>query len=76
MEQKLTKEILDEYGFKIIEGKTKDRITVFTKDKVEIVVVDDGTVMYSNMGFDYPLPDLPALKKLFKELRRTELTKM
>jgi hypothetical protein len=76
MEQKLTKEILEEYGFKIIEAKTKDRITVFTKDKVEIVVVDDGSVFYSNMGFDYPLNDLPALKKLFKELRRTELIKM
>jgi hypothetical protein len=75
MQESLTKEILEEYGFKIVEVKSKDRITVFTKDKVELVLVDDGSVFYSNMGFDYPLADLPALKKLYKELRRTELTK-
>lgn len=75
MENTLTKEVLEEYGFKIIEAKSKDRLTVLTKDRVEIVVVDDGTVLYSNMGFDYPLADLAALKKLYKELRRTELTK-
>ncbi len=75
MADTLTKETLLDYGFKIIESKSKDRLTVFSKDKVEIVVVDDGTVVYSNMGFDYPLADLPALKKLYKELRRTELIK-
>jgi hypothetical protein len=73
MEEKLTKEVLQEYGFKIVEAKSKDRITVFSKNKVEIVLVDDGTVLYSNMGFDYPLKDLAALKKLYKELRREEL---
>ncbi|MBI2722484.1 MAG: hypothetical protein HYX39_09940 [Bacteroidetes bacterium] len=75
MTQELTKDILEEYGFKIVDSKTKDRLTVLVGDRVEIIIVDDGTVMYSNMGFDYPLPDLPALKKLYKELRRTELTK-
>ena len=75
MDNKLTREVLEEYGFKIIESKSRERLTVFTKDKVDIVVVDNGSVLYSNMGFDYPLPDLPALKKLYKELRRTELTK-
>ncbi|MBL7911633.1 MAG: hypothetical protein JNJ41_11305 [Bacteroidia bacterium] len=75
MEPKLTKEVLEEYGFKVVESKSKHRITVFTKEKVDIVIVDDGSVFYSNMGIDYPLNDLPSLKKLFKELRRTELNK-
>lgn len=75
MAQSLTKDILEEYGFKIDDSKTKDRLMVLVRDRVEIVIVDDGTVMYSNMGFDYPLLDLLALKKLYKELRRTELTK-
>lgn len=75
MADSLTKDTLVDYGFEIVEAKSKDRLIVFTKDKVEIIVVDDGTVVYSNMGIDYPLADLPALKKLYKELRRTELIK-
>lgn len=73
--EKLTKEVLQDYGFKIVELKSKDRVTVFSKERVELALVDDGTVLYSKMGFDYPLADLAALKKLYKELRRTELTK-
>lgn len=73
MEEELTTEVLERFGFKIIESKSKDRLTVFTKNNFEIVRVDDGTVLYSNLGFDYPIKDLDALKKLYKEVRREEL---
>jgi len=69
----LNNDILLNYGFKINEKRSKDRLTVFIKDKFEIVMVDDGSVFYSNLGFDYPLKDLAALKKLYKEVRREEL---
>lgn len=69
----LNSELLATYGFKINEKKSKERLTVFYKDKFEVVLVDDGSLFYSNLGFDYPLKDLAALKKLYKEVRREEL---
>ena len=72
----LNKEILTQYGFKLNEKKSKDRLTIMFKDKFEITIVDDGSVFYSNLGFDYPLKDLAALKKLYKEVRREELTSL
>ncbi|MBL7921348.1 MAG: hypothetical protein JNJ40_13610 [Bacteroidia bacterium] len=65
--------LLATYGFKINEKKSKERITVFYRDKFEVVLVDDGSLFYSNLGFDYPLKNLAALKKLYKEVRREEL---
>ena len=69
----LTINLLSEYGFKINEFKSKDRLTVMSKDNFDLVIVDDGSVFYSNLGFDYPLKDLAALKKFYKEVRREEL---
>ncbi len=69
-------ELLLKYGFKINEIKSKDRLTIFYKDKFEVVLVDDGSLFYSNLGFEYPLKDLAALKKLYKEVRREELVPM
>ncbi len=69
----ISSELLATYGFKINEKKSKERITVFVRDKFEVVLVDDGSLFYSNLGFDYPLKDLAALKKLYKEVRREEL---
>lgn len=66
-------ELLFKYGFKINEKKSKDRLTIFYRDKFEVVLVDDGSLFYSNLGFDYPLKDLAALTKLYKEVRREEL---
>lgn len=75
MDSELTKDILTEYGFKVLESKSKNRVTVFSKNKVEIVITDGGDAYYSNMGFDYPLTTLQDLKKLYKELRREDLVK-
>ncbi|MEO6302766.1 MAG: hypothetical protein ABIP51_06305 [Bacteroidia bacterium] len=76
MNDLLNKEIIEAYGFKKVEVKSKSRIQVFTFNKVDIVLSDDGSVYYSNLGFDYILKDEEALKKLYKELRREELLKV
>ncbi|MBA3681107.1 MAG: hypothetical protein H0W73_08065 [Bacteroidetes bacterium] len=69
----INSDVLLKYGFKINEKKSKDRLTIFYKDKFEVVLVDDGSLFYSNLGFEYPLKDVAALKKLYKEVRREEL---
>ena len=76
VEQEINKELLEAYGFKKAEDESKDRIQVFTKSKIDIVLSDDGSVYYSNMGFDYMLKTEADLKKLYKELRRETLTKI
>lgn len=75
MKELLTKDILKAYGFQFVESKSKNKISVFTKNKIDIVITDEGSVYYSNMGFDYILRDLYDLKKLYKELRREDLVK-
>jgi len=75
MNRQINKELLEEYDFKIVEAKSKNRISVFTKNKLDIVLSDDGSAYYSNMGFDYILKSEADLKKLYKELRREELKK-
>lgn len=67
------KNLLTEYGFKQIEEKTKEFLTVMAKDTFEVIVTAEGAVFYSNMGFDYPLKDLATLKKVYKEVKRKEL---
>lgn len=69
----LSKDLLMEYGFTEDNSKTKHNTTVMTRDKLDIVIKDDGTIYYSNMGFDYPLKDMTALRKLYKEVRSEEL---
>jgi len=66
-------ELLLEYGFEENKFKTTNNALIMTRDKVDIVIKTDGTIWYSNMGFDYPLRDFAALRKLYKEVRNTEL---
>lgn len=73
MNKQVNKEILENYGFELVESKSKDRVQVFTKSKIDIVISDDRSVYYSNMGFDYIIKTEDDLKKLYKELRREEL---
>lgn len=68
----LSKDILAEYGFTDNKIKTTTWAEVVTRDKMDIVT-KDGLFYYSNMGIDYPLKDLAALKKLYKELRSEDL---
>jgi hypothetical protein len=69
----LSKDLLVEYGFTEDKSKAKYNTTVMTRDKLDIVIKEDSSVYYSNMGFDYPLKDLAALRKLYKEVRSEEL---
>ncbi|MDO8999682.1 MAG: hypothetical protein Q7W45_07955 [Bacteroidota bacterium] len=69
----INKDLLLEYGFIQDKTKSKNGLTVLTKAKVDIIIKNDGTVWYSNLGIDYPLKDLSALRKLYKEIRNTEL---
>ncbi|MES2568069.1 MAG: hypothetical protein V4565_14435 [Bacteroidota bacterium] len=69
----LSEQVLLEFGF--TESPTKPQINelkVLSKDAVDLVIRTDG-IFYQNMGFFYPLKDLAALKKLYKELRREDL---
>ena len=69
----INKDILSEYGFVLKEQKSNSTDVIMTRSKVDIVLKNDGTVWYSNLGIDYPLKDLSALRKLYKEIRNTDL---
>ena len=69
----INKDILIEYGFVQNEQKSNPMAIIMTRAKVHIVIKSDGTVYYSNLGIQYPLKDLSALRKLYKEIRNTEL---
>ena len=69
----LSEEVLLEFGFK--EGSAlpqTNELKVMSKDAIDLVIRPDG-IYYQNMGFFYPLKDLAALRKLYKELRREDL---
>ena len=69
----LSKDILHEYGFIENEKKTDAKKEVLTRDNFDIVF-KDGNYYYSNLGIDYPLKDLTALRKFYKEVKNQELT--
>lgn len=69
----INKDILLEYGFVRNEQKSNNNEIVMTRAKVDIVLKNDGTVYYSNLGIHYPLKDLSALRKLYKEIKNTDL---
>ena len=69
----LCDQLLSEYGFFENKEKTTRFVKIFSRDRLDIILKDDGSFYYSNMGFDYPLKDLTGLRKLYKELRREEL---
>jgi hypothetical protein len=69
----LSEDQLKEYGF--VENSTKivpNSIKVMSRDNINLVIRKDG-IYYNNMGFDYPLNDTIALRKIYKELRSEEL---
>jgi hypothetical protein len=69
----LSEDLLKEYGF--IEKPheaARTIIKVMTRENFDIVIREDG-IYYSNMGFDYPLRDTAALRKLYKENKNLDL---
>jgi hypothetical protein len=69
----LSEDLLLEYGFSENKEKTNSFGKVLTREKLDVILKNDGAFYYSNMGFDYPLKDLAALRKLYKEIRREDL---
>lgn len=69
----LTEELLKEYGFTEKPHITnRIIIKVLTRAGIDIIIKGDG-VYYTNLGFDYPLRDTAALRKLYKEIKSEEL---
>ncbi len=69
----LSEDLLKEYGFTEKPSKIiHNAIKVMTRDNIDIVIREDG-IYYTNMGFDYLLEDITALRKLYKEVRREDL---
>jgi len=69
----LSKDLLREYGFIDDINKSNSGIEVMAKDQFEIVIKENNSFYYSNLGIDYPLKDIAALRKLYKEVKRMEL---
>jgi hypothetical protein len=68
----LTKDLLIEYGFVENKDKSKQNVKIFTRDKIDIAIKQDG-IFYTNMGFDYPLKDIASLRKIYKEIKNEDL---
>ncbi|PBQ30471.1 hypothetical protein CNR22_01375 [Sphingobacteriaceae bacterium] len=68
----LSKDVLQEYGFSENIQKTNSWIEVMSRDNVDIVI-KEGNFYYSNLGIDYPLKDLAALRKFYKEIKNQDL---
>lgn len=68
----LSEDLLKEYGFAEDTVKSTPSAKIMSRDKIDIVIKSDG-IYYTNMGFDYPLRDIAALRKLYKEVRSEEL---
>jgi hypothetical protein len=62
----LSEDLLKEYGFVENTMKSTPIAKIMTRDK------NDG-IYYTNLGFDYPLKDTAALRKLYKEIRSEDL---
>ncbi len=68
----LSEDLLKEYGFIENNDKSNHNVKIMTRDKIDIAIKSDG-IYYTNMGFDYPLRDTAALRKLYKEIKSEEL---
>ncbi len=69
----LSEDLLKEFGFFEDKAKSSSKVKIFSRDKLEIVLKNE-LFYYSNLGFDYPLRDIAALRKLYKEIKNTDLT--
>lgn len=68
----LTEDLLKEYGFVHNVEKSNPHVKVMSREKIDIAIRNDG-IYYTNMGFDYPLRDNEALRKLYKEMKNYDL---
>ena len=68
----LTEDLLREYGFMDNPSKSSTRIKIMTRNDFDVSIKLDG-IYYVNLGFDYPLKDTAALRKIYKEVKNEEL---
>lgn len=68
----LSEDLLKEYGFIENKDKSKPNAKIMSREKIDIVIKNDG-IYYTNLGFDYPLKDTSALRKIYKEIKSEEL---
>ncbi len=68
----LSIDILKEYGFVGNPAKSTVDVDVMSKDGMD-VASKNGTFYYVNLGIEYPLKDLTALRKLYKEIKNQDL---
>ena len=59
----LSEDLLKEYGIMENTIKTTPVAKIMTRDTIDIAIKTDG-IYYTNLGFDYPLIDTAALRKL------------
>jgi hypothetical protein len=71
----LSEDLLKEFGFVIDDTKSNHILKIYCRDKLGIVL-KDNSFYYTNLGIDYPLRDLAALRRLYKEIKNTELIVM
>jgi hypothetical protein len=69
----ISKDLLSEYGFKETVNKEKTKGIALTKNNFTVVLKEEGECYFFSMGIAYPLKDIAALKKLYKEVRSEEL---
>jgi len=70
----LSKDLLIEYGFVRNNLKTSTTIEVMTKEDIDICIKFDGSIYtLDNNGVNHPLKDIAALRKLYREVKKTEL---
>lgn len=68
----LNKQVLSEFGF-VELPQTNNSNVIMSKNNFRITLKPDGSCIYSNTGIDYPIKDLAALKRLYKEVKREDL---
>jgi hypothetical protein len=68
----LTEDLLREYGFMDNPIKSSTRIKVMSRNEFDVSIKIDG-IYYTNLGFDYPLRDTAALRKIYREVKCEEL---
>ncbi|HTA61319.1 MAG TPA: hypothetical protein VK835_02640 [Bacteroidia bacterium] len=69
----ISKILLSEYGFTETVNKEKTKGIAMTKNNFTVILKEDGECYFISMGIAYPLRDLGALKKLYKEVRSEEM---
>lgn len=69
----ISRDLLNEYGFIETVNKEKAKGIALTKNNFTVILKEDGECFFISMGIAYPLKDLTALKKLYKEVRSEEL---